>query len=88
MKKLFFAFILSILLISPVSATESFVDKNAEWWSNVTPKIIEQMIDQGANINERDEIGWTPLMTAIYYNENPSVIKKILNYGVDINAKK
>ncbi len=44
-------------------------------------------IANGADVNEEDEEGWTPLMYAAYNNEYSDVINMLLDKGADIDAK-
>ena len=47
---------------------------------------VQQLIKQGANINEPDSNGVTPLMHAIW-SGNADVIKQLIELGADIKAK-
>lgn len=47
---------------------------------------VQQLINQGANINEPDSGGYTPLMHAIW-SEKTETAKVLINKGADINAK-
>jgi len=44
---------------------------------------VDQLIAQGAQVNQRDEYGWTPLNTAIKAN-SMVLVKKLLSLGADI----
>ena len=48
-----------------------------------TPKEIQSALVNGADINARDEDGWTPLMLAALASENPEVITVLLEAGAD-----
>ena len=43
--------------------------------------------DQEIRINMRDEYGNTALMKAAYYNDNPEVVKILIDFGADVNIK-
>jgi len=47
---------------------------------------IQTLISQGANINERNRMSWTPLHTAIR-NQQKTVAEFLIDKGADINAK-
>ena len=47
---------------------------------------IQYMISNGANVNETNSLGWTPLHAAIRF-ANDDVIDILLNNGANINAK-
>jgi ankyrin repeat protein len=50
---------------------------------NKNPDVIEVLLGAGANVNARDERGWTPLMYAARSNNNLEVINLLLNNGAD-----
>lgn len=52
-----------------------------------TPGRINQAIKAGADINARDDNGWTPLMHAAYHNPNPDAITALANAGAEVNAR-
>ena len=43
--------------------------------------------DQEIRINMRDEFGNTALMKAAYYNDNPEVVKILIDFGADVNIQ-
>ena len=87
MRKFVLALMLSFLISFPVYATGSLIDKGADWWAEVTPEVLEQTIAKGASINEKDKIKWTPLMYALYYNQNPEIVETLIKHGADVKAK-
>lgn len=48
---------------------------------------VQQAINAGADVNVRDEEGWTPLMLAAWYNTNPDVLSVLINADADVNAR-
>lgn len=48
---------------------------------------VKEAIKQGADVNARHEMGWTPLMIAALSNNNPEIIKALIKAGADINAQ-
>ena len=63
-------------------------DAKAEvWWKTVTPETIADYVAKGADVNAKDENGWTPLHVAGGFNQNPAVIKALVRLGADVNAK-
>ncbi|MCL2010733.1 MAG: ankyrin repeat domain-containing protein [Synergistaceae bacterium] len=52
------------------------------------PEEIEKAIQDGANVNGvEDSTGWTGLHIAAYRNDNPEVLRLLLENGADIDAK-
>ena len=51
-------------------------------WIDETRKLIES----GADLNVKDEEGWTPLMDAVLYGQE-DVLKVLIEAGADINIK-
>lgn len=47
---------------------------------------IHNAIDNGAPIDDRDDIGATPLMRAVEANLNPKCVRRLLDKGADPNA--
>ena len=54
---------------------------------NGTPADINAAIKAGADVNARDEDGWTALMVAAWKNSNPEVITALLKAGADVHAR-
>ena len=48
--------------------------------------VVELLLDRGADVNARGDLGYTPLHQAAYWNEDPAVIELLLDHGADINA--
>jgi ankyrin repeat protein len=49
-------------------------------------KMVELLIDKGADVNARDESGWTPLHYAAF-NGHKDVAELLIAKGADVNAK-
>jgi len=49
-------------------------------------KMVELLIDKGADVNARDEAGWTPLHYAAF-NGHKDVAELLIAKGADVNAK-
>lgn len=58
---------------------------NAATW-NCNPEVIELLIDEGANVNARDDFGGTALREASVGN-NAEVVNLLLAAGADINSR-
>ena len=56
-------------------------------WKTVTVKQIEDAVKKGEPVNARDRFNNTPLMAAVKYNENPDVVRAMINAGADANAR-
>jgi hypothetical protein len=52
-------------------------------------EVVQKLIEYDADINARDEDGWTPLCWASrgYYFKDGSVLRLLLEHGADINAR-
>lgn len=51
-------------------------------WSGNNIKIINMLLDNGANINQKDKEGWTALMHAVY-QQRLDIAKLLLDWGAD-----
>ena len=52
-----------------------------------TVQEVRMAILGGANVNAREELGWTPLMFAAFDNADPEIISVLFRNGADMNAK-
>ena len=52
-----------------------------------TPEQLQAAIKAGANVNDRNIFGETPLMLAASFNENPDVITTLLNAGARLDDR-
>ena len=46
-----------------------------------------ELIQDGANVNAKNDTGTTPLMIAAGNNPNPEVLKVLIEAGADVNAQ-
>ena len=49
-------------------------------------KIMQQLLDKGADVESKDSSGWTPLLWAAW-NGNEEIIQLLLDKGADIESK-
>ncbi len=56
------------------------------FWINITPEQVQACLNNGADLNAEGEHGY-PLHLAASSNENPNVIKVLLDAGVDVNTR-
>ena len=42
-----------------------------EWWKTATPQMLEDELKNGANVNARNDDGFTPLIFAAVNSQNP-----------------
>jgi len=47
---------------------------------------VKRLLEKGANINAKDNIGWTPLHFAAYHGIT-DIVRLLLEHGADINAR-
>ena len=55
--------------------------KNGNEWE------LNKLLDSGANVNLKDNDGWTALMYAVRYSEGLECVEKLISAGADISAK-
>ena len=74
--------VLTCLLLPVLTWSESFFDLVKE----ADAATVKAAIDAGADLEARDEDGWTPLMQAAVRNENAAVVQLLLDAGADATA--
>jgi ankyrin repeat protein len=52
------------------------------------PLIIDILINFGANINDENSQGYTPILIAAEHNPNPEIIKILYYFGATLEQKK
>ena len=68
-------------------AEGSDVESVIEAASNLRPESLRAAIDAGAEVNVRDEDGYTALILAARWNGNPEVVRVLLDAGAMVNAR-
>lgn len=77
-----FAFIIAIfIIISGCAAKSPLIQASSSGDSST----VQKLISEGANVNEPDSRGYTPLMYAIWAKKTETV-KILLDKGADVNA--
>lgn len=78
-------------IVSYNTTTAQMVDKNIladeELMKTITPEQLQDYIARGADVNAKDESGWTVLSIAAKNTSNPEVIELLLKQDVDVNDK-
>lgn len=77
-----------VVLLKKAGATHlfrgSFVDYCLR--SNLTEEMVYDAIKQGADVNETDSVGWTPLHAVAQEGRNPKAMMALIKKGAFINA--
>ena len=79
--------LIAIFAVSSPLYAEDDRSRFDEAISNDDMNMLLELIASGADVDARDERGWTPLMRAAAYNGDPDIIKALLNAGADAKAK-
>ena len=87
MRKAFLCVVLVMACVSSAfgEATEELLKVARD--KKTTPRMIENLIKFGADVNARDAYGNTALMLTSYINANPEVVNALIKAGANINAK-
>lgn len=64
---------------------EYFLD--SIWWEEATFSKVQEVLKSGADVNERDKYGWTPLQAASMTNPIPEIIQALVNAGADVKTR-
>lgn len=54
---------------------------------DILTEVINFLLSLGADVNIKDEIGWTPLLHAVLGNSEPAILRTLLASGADVNAR-
>lgn len=56
------------------------------WLHDLTEKMVYDAIKQGADVNETDSVGWTPLHGVAAEGKNPKAMMALIKKGAFVNA--
>jgi ankyrin repeat protein len=93
MKKYLYAVLVLFLVFiatNPASAASWYSMSDEEFidlCKNGSPAEVQSAIEDGADVNARDNNGWTPLMFAAWNNSNADVVETLIKNGADVNAR-
>jgi ankyrin repeat protein len=60
---------------------------NEEFWRAVTVDTVSDCLNSGSDVNARGGTKETPLLVAVFVNDNPEVITVLLDAGANLNAR-
>ena len=83
-------FVLLFLLLLTLFAGRASAAKMEELLAivnNTRPNEVRQLIQDGSDVNTRNNDGWMPLMAAAAFSTNPEVLKVLIEAGAEVNAK-
>ena len=76
---------------------EGWIEKDKDYWDNITPEQIKVCLDNGADVSVRGTsksttfygswVLYTPLHRVAINNANPKVISALVNAGANVNAR-
>jgi ankyrin repeat protein len=81
----------AITLASPeASAPETRLPYDADWLGD--PEVVACLLRQGAEVDGRDQKGWTPLHTVVDCSDSTGpdcrkVVERLLAAGADVDAR-
>ncbi len=71
-----------------VAAGVSCEDWNTEgFFKRAGAADISRCLKAGADVNARDEYGWTPLHAAAIFSTSPAIVTVLVKAGADVNAR-
>ena len=80
-----FLFVISVLFSHELTAQEKTPLHVAASGNNLAT--LNQLIDQGAQIEARDKIGQTPLMLAAVFSSTPEIVQLLIDKGANALTK-
>ena len=83
------------LFFTPLAAQETNCDgwMSSDWevtnqfWEAITPETVADCLNSGSDVNARGGGKETPLLVAVFVNDNPEVITVLLDSGANLNAR-
>ena len=84
--------LICVFMLAALSGCRAEAAMSAEDFSELcaegTPQQVEAVIKAGTDVNAINELGWrTPLMNAAGRNNNPEVLRVLIQAGANVNAK-
>lgn len=86
---IFFALFAPVASAQQVDCTGWISDRTVvtrAFWEFVHVEVVSACIKAGADVNARDVLGFTPLLFAAEYTDNPAVITALIKAGANANA--
>lgn len=85
MRPIFYVIAALLLASGPGLAADACQELcDAEFYQSATPQTVQQILDQGVDVNARDDIGKSALHWVA--NAKPEVISALLAAGAEVNA--
>ncbi len=78
-------YIIAVMLICQVEATAGEKFLSLKNWDKLAASDIQKMVKDGADVNEKNAEGTTPLMIASMESSNPEVIEVLIKNGANVN---
>ncbi len=79
--------ILPLLFITQSLFAQIPLSKFSTLVQTATVEKVRNEISNGADVNETNKYGWTPLMMASAYNTNAGVVSELIKAGAKVNVK-